>query len=139
MHIHAHIGQGIWEYDDLGMVGIILQDIAEEKKIILYWASTCGMHNHNRTKLQVKGVAPHIMRRFAIAQLYKDGSNRDAAALKIAQKMPRIFDRVVGPAPQDVLTLYDCCDILFDFNAPHHKRGSGDKVKESVRLTDLRK
>ena len=87
---------------------------------------TCNSHGEHRTKLEVKPLKGHTMMHFKIAGLNKLWSNRNGLCAEVERRCVQVRRRV-GPRPDGppIHSLYVYVDILFDFNAEHHKRKGG--------------
>lgn len=105
---------------------------------VLLWPETCGIHSHNRAKLQVKGLRAHTMVHFSISNLYKLRSIQERMLSWVEANVPHIVRRVVGAPPEGVQhTLLEFVDVLFDLNAPHHERLKRAQVAEACRSHGL--
>lgn len=103
---------------------------------LLILPDVCGVHNHHRGKLSLKGLRTHTMRHFSIAHLYRLEPVQRRMIERVEQLVSAAVKRRVGPPSGNFISLRAVIDVLFDLEAPHHKRGpSGDK--HSQRYTDL--
>lgn len=100
---------------------------------LLYWPELCGLHLHHRAKLQVTELRSHLMRHFSIANLHRLSSVQWSVAKSIEQIVARRLVRTTEEPPQVECSLHRLCDILFDWDAPHHRRKHG----HSQRYQDL--
>lgn len=103
---------------------------------ILIFPDVCGAHNHHRAKLCLKELRPHTMRHFSVANLYRLESVQCRILRRVEVLVSESVHRRIGPPQGNFVTLYAAIDLLFDFNAPHHKRGP-KKENFSQRHSDL--
>lgn len=102
---------------------------------ILFWPECCGIHLYHRAKMQLKGLRHHTMRHFGIANLYRMASVQSRMVTWIEQNVPNMVRRIIGPPPEDLKRgLLEFVDVLFDLDAPHHRRKNG---QASQRIADL--
>lgn len=128
-----------------GNVAIMRYFVAQLEKLhdeegvnnILILPDFCGVHAHHRGKLSLKPVRPHIMRHFSVAHLYRLEPVQSRMIRRVEQLVSESVRRRVAPPPGNVVTLYAAIDILYQLDAPHHKRGA-DGEGCSQRLADLK-
>ena len=105
---------------------------------VLFYPEHCGLHIHQRGKLQLPEISFHIARHFSSAHLFRLYSVRSIAQDILLQDVKNFLVRHVGPPPEGTTSTFTLlADMLVDLEAAHHHRKRGDG--ESARVVLLRK
>ena len=99
-----------------------------------YVAETCLAHLGPRIKKALPVQMPHITAHYRQANLHRQESTRSRLVKVCDAEVGQITRKVRKPENRGASAAV-CIDILFDFDAPHHKRPKGG---ESEFLTNLR-
>lgn len=92
-------------------------------KNVLILPDICGVHTHHRGKLCLKSLRRHTSRHFSIANLSRQEPILTRMIRRVEALVSQRVQRKTGPAPDNFVPLRAVVDVLFDFGAPHHRRG----------------
>jgi hypothetical protein len=99
-------------------------------------ASCCELHTLQHIKNSLPEVKRHVGRMYSLSNVSRSASFHDNLIHCIVAIVHTSVHRLIQPPPPEARSLEKLLDRLYQFDAEHHKRRSGQA--ESTLLSDLR-